>query len=171
MEGRYTKYYLTQDGSGLGDIGILHRGPLIYQRGRGGIGDFFSTVIRTLRPLVTSGLSALKDQSLKTGSAILRDIGQKPINNILQEQGSLALQQLTEKGLKKLKRTMQSGKGIKRKVQRGRSQLRSKRRKRCGNSSKGKNLQLGGRRKKRSTKRKTAKRRQRTKTRNLDIFD
>lgn len=158
MEARYTKYYLYQRGSGLGDIGVLHRGPLIYQRGRGGIGDFFSTVIRTLRPLLSTGLNVLKDQSLKTGSAILRDIGQKPINNVLREQGTLALQELTEKGLNKLKKTMQGGKGIKRRAQRGGSHLPSKRRKRC--RSKRKNVQKIVSRRRRSAK-----------TRNLDIFD
>lgn len=163
MEGRYLKYYLNQGGRGLSDIGVLHRGPLYYQRGHGGVGSFFSTLFRTLHPL----LNVLKDQSIKTGSAILRDIGQKPIKDVLKEQGAIALQDLTERGVNKLKRTMQAGKGIKRRGMSLKTQLLLKRFKR--NVGKKRGVQKGGKKKritKRSKRRISVKRK-----RTLDIFD
>ncbi len=37
MESHYTRYYLSQSGAGLNDIGTLYKGPLFVQRGRGGV--------------------------------------------------------------------------------------------------------------------------------------
>lgn len=163
MEGRYIKYYLSQGGKGIGDIGVLHRSPLIYQRGRG-IGTLFDTVLRVLNPLFYSGFNALKDQAVKTGSAVLRDIGQKPIKSVLKEQGALALQELAERGVNKLKRKMQGGEGIKRKRRRANKQL-SKQLKRSSTR-----VQRGGRKKKRRAVKRKQKKTPKRK-RSLDIFD
>lgn len=165
METRYLKYYINQSGRGLSDIGVLHRSPLVLQQGRG-VGDFFSAVFRTLKPLLSSGLNTLKDQSIKTGSAILADLKQKPLKDILKEQGTAALQELTEKGLSKIKRNMQ-GKGIKRKITRSRPQSIVRRSKRKTRRKPG--IQKGGRKRRRSGKRRTARTVKRKRV--LDIFD
>lgn len=111
MDEVYLKYYQSQAGNGLGDIGQLyHISPKYYQRGRGGIGSFFSGIFRHLKPLMRSGLHALKKQSLKTGVNILKDLGQKPIKDIFIEEGKAAVDDLAQKGIKKLQK-MQNGKG------------------------------------------------------------
>lgn len=112
----YTKYYQVQSGAGLGDIGTLYRGPPAYflQRGSGGIGNFFHGMLKYLQPLLSSGLDAVKRQSMKTGVAILQDLADKnsnkPFGQILREQGKTAVEELTQRGLAKLKK-MQSGSG------------------------------------------------------------
>lgn len=111
METHYTRYYLAQGGGGLNDIGRLYHAPLIRQQGRGSVGDFFSAVIRHLRPLFMSGLNALKEQGLKTGSAVLNDLGKKPIKQIMEEQANIALHELARKGINKM---TGRGRGIKR---------------------------------------------------------
>lgn len=103
MDSYYTQYYLRQKGKGLSDIGPLYRSPVLYQRGSG-IGSFFSGLFKNLKPLMASGLEALKDQSIKSSSAILNDIGRKPFKEILKEQGKVAVKDLTDKGINKLKR-------------------------------------------------------------------
>lgn len=179
----YTKYYLNQSGRGVSDIGSLYRGPFIAQRGYGGIGSFFSAVMRHLQPLVKSGLSALGQQSLKTGGAILKDVGKKPLEDILREQSVSAVEDLAAKGVRKIKnKIMQRGKGIKRKrkakshthlhqLKRLKHTLALKKnkhhkRRRCKLPKKGKTLsQIGGKRRKRPQRRKIVK------NRTLDIFD
>lgn len=115
MHTHYTQYYLTQSGRGISDIGNIYKSPGFYQTGRGGIGSFFSGLFRNLKPLVSSGFSALKEQSIKTGKDILSEIGQKPFKQILKEQGKVAATELTQRGIAKLKRKMQKGQGEKRK--------------------------------------------------------
>jgi hypothetical protein len=78
----YEHYYSTQKGEGLADIGAIYRGPPFVQHGHG-VGSIFSGLIRYMKPLFFSGMSALKDQSLKTGQAIIRDLGNRPFENIL----------------------------------------------------------------------------------------
>lgn len=110
MERVYTNYYLSQTGCGLSDIGELYSNPILIQQGRGGIGAFFSGIYRNLKPLIMSGLNALKKQTIKTGSNVLQEIGSKPVKEILKEQGKRAVEDLTEKGLRKL-RKLQDGAG------------------------------------------------------------
>lgn len=81
MPAQYTRYYLQQSGGGSGGsdnggIGLVYRSPQVYQRGRGGIGNFFSGLFQRFQPLMRSGLTAVKNQSLKTGSAILSDLAE-----------------------------------------------------------------------------------------------
>lgn len=111
MHTYYTQYYLRQSGQGLGDIGHVYKTHGFYQRGRGGVGSFFSGLYRFLKPLVSSGFSVLKDQSIKTGKDILSEIGQKPFKQILKEHGKNAANELTQRGLEKLRKKMQKGSG------------------------------------------------------------
>lgn len=111
MDEVYLKYYQAQAGNGLSDIGQLyHISPKFVQRGRGGIGSFFSGIFRHLKPIIKSGLRALKKQSIKTGVNIIKDLGEKPIKDILVEEGKAAVDELAQKGIKKLQK-LQDGKG------------------------------------------------------------
>lgn len=111
MDEVYLKYYQAQAGNGLSDIGQLyHISPKFVQRGRGGIGSFFSGIFRHLKPIIKSGLLALKKQSIKTGVNIIKDLGEKPIKDILIEEGKAAVDELAQKGIKKLQK-LQDGKG------------------------------------------------------------
>lgn len=135
MEQLLTNYYLSQSGNGMSDIGTLyHIHPKFYQSGSGGIGSFFSAIYRQLKPILKSGLSALKKQTIKSGTNIINEIGTKPIKEILVDQGKLAAAELTQKGVQKLRKlqdgegtahsfTFKKGKGIKRKVISSASQL------------------------------------------------
>lgn len=120
MPAHYARYYIHQSGGGSGNnggIGMVYHSPQIYQRGRGGIGNFFSGLFQRMQPLIRSGLTAVKNQSLKTGSAILSDLADnnKNIKNVLKEQTFSGLNELKERGLNKLKRKLnQEGDGVKR---------------------------------------------------------
>lgn len=169
MNSYYTQYYLRQEGRGLSDIGALYHSPLINQRGRGGVGSFFSGFLKYLKPLVSSGLNALKSQALKSGSAILDDVGNKPLKEILKEQGKAAIQNLAVRGVDKLKR-MQAGQG--------QGQKYIKRRKTSNKVHSAFKLKQGGkgksRKKKKTTlknKKQTNSKKSKTKTRFVDIFN
>lgn len=119
MDREYTKYYLLQAGGGMSDIGHLYIQPHILQSGSG-IGSIFSGLFKFLSPMISSGLNEIKNQSLKTGAAILHDARTKPLKEVLKEQGKRAVQDLAYKGLEKLAQNKsQEGKGrksIKRRV-------------------------------------------------------
>lgn len=153
---RYINYYNSQSGGSLHGIGPLYfnsRNTL--QRGRG-IGDFFSTVFRNLRPLISSGLSALKDQAITSGANIISDLGRKPLKEILYDQSERAIQGLAEKGVNKMRRYRQRGSGgIKRRGVRRIGHLPVKRRRR----------QVG------AGKRKRRRRKTKSRKRTLDIFN
>lgn len=116
---RYVKYYTSQRGGSIADIGDLYKGPVFVQKGHG-VGSFFNGLVRYLKPVFTSGLSALKEQSLKSGQAIIRDLGHKAIPDILKEQTVIAAENLANKAVNKLKRKLQEGSGrTKRKIIKG----------------------------------------------------
>lgn len=111
MEKVYTDYYLSQIGGGLNDIGPLYSSPRYLQQGRG-VGSFLGGIFKYLRPLLYSGLNALKKQTLKAGVNVLNDLGKRPFKDILTQQGKQAVDELTEKGMRKLQRlSEQSGNG------------------------------------------------------------
>lgn len=109
-------YYTSQSGGGMGDIGSIYRSPMIIQQGRG-IGGMFTGLARFIRPLFASSMMALKDQAFTTGKNILKDIGHKPLNDILKEQAVATTRGLAEKAVNKVQRKMSGGarKAIKRK--------------------------------------------------------
>lgn len=170
MTSHYTQYYLRQSGGGLADIGPIYKASTFHQKGRGSIGNFFSGLFRYLTPIVTSGVNALKDQTVKTGANILTDIGHKPFKEILKEQGKAALSDLTQRGLVKLKK-MQQGSGTKKKYIK-----RAKNSKKSYSTSKRKTKrfkkQFGlGRKQIGHGKKKKKSKKNKKKTRIIDIFN
>lgn len=111
MDKLYTQYYLIQSGGGLSDIGPLYYAPHFRQRGSGILGNIFSGLVKFFKPLISSGVRTLKDQSIKTGTAILQDIGNKPMHEILREHGKSAVKDLANKGIDKLFKKKQEGSG------------------------------------------------------------
>lgn len=179
MASGYTKYYLQQ-GSGLSDIGNLHHQPVFVQRGSG-FGGLFTKLYKYLAPLANSGLSALKQQAIQSGKDILQDIStQKSFKEILKERGREAVNDLTLKGIDKLKKAVNKQRGsgyIKRRTLMNSSILpnssnsrRRHRRRRRAQPLKRKRVtkikQIGGRRRRRRTTKKRQKH-----TRTLDIFN
>lgn len=65
----YTEYYLSQAGSGFGNI---YSAP-VYQKGCG-IGSFLGGLFRSVFPLLKRGVSAVGSELLKSGSNMIRDI-------------------------------------------------------------------------------------------------
>lgn len=185
MNTYYTQYYLRQAGGSISDIGGLYRAPGFLQRGRGaGVGSFFSGLIKFFRPLVSSGLSALKDQTLKSTQNIIADIGHKPLKQILQEQGKVAVSNLADRELNKLRKMQQQ-----RNEQKGNGRIRRKKRIKRGKITKKNHSKIKRVRKRSRKKQKTiaskqigGKKRRKSvkkinnligakKTRFVDIFD
>jgi len=68
---RLELYYLRQAGGGSGtDIGPIYSSHPYLQRGHG-IGDFFGSQFRWVRPIFWSGVKALVRETLSTGGKIL----------------------------------------------------------------------------------------------------
>lgn len=112
----YTRYYLQQSGHGSDNrFGAPYISPLVLQRGYG-LGGIFSTVARYLTPI----FGALKDTVFTAGKNVLHDIGRKPLNDILMEQGKLAASTLTDRSAKQMHEWIGAGrKGIKRRALQG----------------------------------------------------
>lgn len=107
MENAYIEYYSVQVGSGLKDIGPLYYNTRFVQQGRG-FGSFFETLFTYLKPMFKSGINALKNSALKTGSSILNEMGSRPLNEILKDHGKKFGEDLGSK----LKRKFQDGSGL-----------------------------------------------------------
>jgi len=71
-------YYLNQVGRGLTTLGIgpVYPAPLYLQRGHG-IGNFFGSLLRWVRPLLLSGIKELGSETLRTSGKILTDIAER----------------------------------------------------------------------------------------------
>lgn len=111
MDKVYVDYYLSQIGGGMNDIGPLYVSPRYYQQGRG-VGSFLGGIFKYLKPLLYSGLNAIKKQTLKAGVNVLNDLGKRPFKDLLKQQGKQAVDELTEKGMRKLQKlSEQSGNG------------------------------------------------------------
>ena len=79
MSNHYVDYYTRQAGSGVGPVFV--GSP--YQRGHG-IGNFLSSLFRTVFPLVKSGAKAIGKEALNAGFGVLRDqINRKPLKTSL----------------------------------------------------------------------------------------
>lgn len=107
MENAYIEYYSVQVGSGLKDIGPLYHNARFVQHGRG-FGSFFESLFTYLKPVFKSGLNALKDSALKTGTSLLSEVGSRPLNEIFIEHGKKFKEDLGSK----LKRKFQDGSGL-----------------------------------------------------------
>jgi hypothetical protein len=161
------RYYNTQSGDGLEDIGSVYKGRKFYLQSGRGFSSFFSSLWRYLQPLVHSGIDTLKTEALKTGSNILSDVvnQQKPLDQVLKMRGAEALQNLSDQTIQKLKRKLQTGQGYKKRTKRSKSIRRktsvtkshSSRRKK----KKGKNIKK---------KKKASRSRKQNLKRTLDIF-
>lgn len=173
MENAYIEYYTVQIGSGLKDIGPLYHNYRFVQQGRG-FGSFFETLFSYLKPVFKSGVNALKDSALKTGSSILSEIGSRPLNEIFIDHGKQFGQDLGSK----LKRKFQDGSGLmfagaaktNKVFSKG---IKVKQRKKNNQSSlKRKQRKLSKRKlsKRKLTKNKSNKKSKNRKTRILDIF-
>lgn len=126
MENRYIQYFSThnQIGGTLNDIGRLYKANKVYQQGFGftpsivvqegqGLGAILNNLYHIISPLLKSSFNALGSEAKIVGRNILRDMGTKPIANLLKEHGSEALTKLTDKAAEKVKQMQ--GKGFKKK--------------------------------------------------------
>lgn len=103
----YIEYYENKCGSGLSDFGPIYYTPRIIQHGRG-FGNFFASLFNYLKPLISSGLNAVKETAITTGVKALSEVGDRPLKEILIEHGAKAAKDLEQK----YKRKFQNGKGI-----------------------------------------------------------
>lgn len=163
MENAYIAYYSVQVGSGLKEIGPLYHNIRFVQQGRG-FGSFFQTLFNYLKPVVQSGISALKDSALKTGSSMLTELGSRPIKEILTDHGKKFGEDLGSK----LKKKFQGGSGL---IFAGAARRKPKQNGIKGRISKKKNQSTTKRKPvKRSKKSKRKSAKTKLKTRVLDIF-
>ena len=125
MENRYINYFTSQQrGGGVENIGPLFKSKRLYQHGFGvssmpiviqhghGIGSIFQNFYHLISPLISSGLRAIKSEAINAGRNIVKDIGVKPITELLQDHGGIAVQNLTDKAKAKIKRMQ--GEGVRR---------------------------------------------------------
>jgi hypothetical protein len=71
-------YYLNQASHGLTpseEIGPVYAAPLYLQRGNG-IGNFFGSLFRWVRPILWRGAIVVARETLRTGGKILTDIAE-----------------------------------------------------------------------------------------------
>lgn len=106
---------LFQSGKGYNRGIDIYRGPLVRQNGAG-LGNFFSSAFKYLRPLLSSGFNALSSQAVDSTSSILSQLGKKDLKSILNEESQKAVENLSNKAIQKLKRnkvipSKQSGSG------------------------------------------------------------
>lgn len=154
----YIQYYESKYGSGISDFGPIYYTPRIIQHGRG-FGSFFASLFNYLKPLITSGLSAVKDTAIKAGSKALSEVGNRPFKEILIENGVSAANDLEQKYKKKF----QGGQGF---LAARKNAIKSKYHPKINHStSKTRSVKT-----KRKTLRKKSKRISKIKERVLDIF-
>lgn len=118
----YTQYYLNQaGGSGAplvhGTFGRLHVQQPILQRGYG-VGGLFAAAATHLTPLLLKGLRAVKDSLLTAGSNVVRDLGRRPLDEILKEQGRGLATDLTDKAGKQVRQWVGAGAGRRKTIKR-----------------------------------------------------
>lgn len=173
-------YYNRQIGGNLKDIGYVYRSPRYIQRG-GSLGSLLSKIYSSLRPLIKSGFTALKDTAMKTAGGALTDIvSGKDIGQVFRDRSGGAIDDLSTKAKNKLRRVLdQTGSGRKRRRKHniiGKGVVKKRRRKpmkkkttarksiksskiksiktirsRFGRTGASKSRQIGGKKKKRST--------------------
>lgn len=109
MNRHYIKYYLSQTGGNIEEIGPLFHSAVNYQRGRG-LGDIFGGLFRYIKPLLSSGINFLKNEVLSSGIGALSDIasGASP-KEVFQDRGKEALKNLRRGAVNKLHTMYGSG--------------------------------------------------------------
>ena len=120
MTNQYVDYYTRQAGGNVGPVFV--GSP--YQRGHG-IGNFLSSLFRTVFPLFKSGAKAVGKEALNAGFGVLRDqINRKPLKTSLKNRMRAAGDNLMTQAEAKID-TM-SGAGYKRKRVTRRTQYKRK---------------------------------------------
>lgn len=160
MHREYIKYYQSQAGGNINEIGpLLQLYPSI-QRGRG-LGNLFAGLFRYLKPSLVTGLNFIKDEALKTGANILSDIvsGANP-KEVFQDQAKEGLKNLRTSAINQLHSMY--GSGRKRKRSRNSKKLTTKKRKTIKRRVKRKLCSIG---------KKRGMHRAGKKARTLDIFN
>lgn len=99
----YSGAHAYQTGRGKEDIEV-YRGPLYRQSGAG-IGDFLRSAATYVRPILSSGLNALKDQSLHSAGSVISQLGRKELKTILKEESEKVVRDSCEKAINKLKQS------------------------------------------------------------------
>lgn len=147
LEDVFTRYYMNQAGSGMGDF---YSGP-IYQRGYG-IGSFLGGLFRTALPLLRRGGIAVTKELLNGGVNFLNDVE----SNV---KPGTAFNNRANETISKLKRKIMVGEGFiadgygkRRHLSKGRRAVKTKRR--SVNKRKPKSRKKRVNKKKRVTKRK-----------------
>lgn len=92
-----------QTGRGKEDIKV-YRGPLYRQSGAG-FGDFLRNAVTYVKPLLSSGINALKDQSLNSAGSVISQLGRKDLKTILKEESEKVVRDSCEKAINKLKQS------------------------------------------------------------------
>lgn len=110
MVDHYTNYYLMQSGGGLTNIGSVYHQSQLIQHGRG-LGSFFGSLGRYLKPLFVQGYNILKKEAIATSAEILGEIGTRPIQDIFRDKTKIAVQNLQGKAINHIRNNMQ-GSGI-----------------------------------------------------------
>lgn len=106
----------NQLGGSLSEIEV-YSGPVRrYRQDGGGIARYLASAIRFFKPLLSSGINALKEQGIESAGSILDQLGNKDVKSILKEEGQRAIKNLKQKALNKLNQTTglknQSGEGM-----------------------------------------------------------
>lgn len=109
MQREYIKYYASQAGGSINEIGPLLQRQQTIQRGRG-LGNLFASLFRYLKPSLVSGLDFLKEEALRTGGNILSDIvsGANP-KEAFQEQAKAGIKNLRTTAINQLHSMYGSG--------------------------------------------------------------
>lgn len=103
----YLNYYKSQVGGASPDFGPKYFVPRTYQAGRG-FRSFFSSLFGYLKPILASGMSALKNTAVKVGGKVLSEVGQRPFRDIILDSGKEAISELHSK----FRNKFQDGKGL-----------------------------------------------------------
>lgn len=106
----------NQLGGSLEEIEV-YTGPVHrYRQGGGGISRYLASTFRYFKPLLSSGINVLKDQGIKSAGTIINQLGERDVKSILKAEGENAINNLKQKAINKLKRTVglktQTGEGM-----------------------------------------------------------
>lgn len=105
-----------QIGGSLGEIEIYSGPGRRYRQGGGGIARYLSNALRFFKPLLSSGINALKDQGIKSAGSIINQLGDRDIKSILEDEGQKAIKNLKQKAINKFNRVAgsktQTGEGM-----------------------------------------------------------